>query len=198
VPTISTSRRLSPSVGPAAIVLGIAVVIVVFGAVVALAGSSSAHAPASQLGTSVPGVPFRAIPAQSDLAHIESGGEPPPDVLKALTVPSVSKYVGDSNDGADLDQYEESVTFAVPATSTSVADFYRKELPAARWSMQFDGLANGDTELIGQRNGSDGYQWRVAVVITSVNPTLSPALAGSNDTSTSSVEMTLYQVGDAS
>jgi hypothetical protein len=146
----------------------------------------------------VPGVPFKAIPAESDLAHITSGGEPPPDVTKALTVPSISTYIDDSNDDAGIDQYEESVTISVPATSTSVESFYRKELPGAGWSMQFDGRANGDPELIGQRNGSDGYQWRVAVVISSINPLLSPALAGSNQTSTSSVVITLYQVSDAS
>jgi hypothetical protein len=64
--------------------------------------------------------------------------------------------------------------------------------------MQFNGTANGQLELIGQRSGSDGYQWRVAIVITTVNPTFSPSLAGSNQTSTSSVVMTLYQVEDAS
>lgn len=182
----------------AAIVLGIAVLIMVSGATVALVGSTSAHAHASQLGTSVSGVPFRAIPAEPDLAHIESGGEPPPDVIEAMTVPSISTYVGDSNEDAGVDQFEESVTISVPATSASVATFYRKELSGARWSMQFDGRANGNPELIGQRNGSDGYEWRVAIVISSVNPTLSPALAGSGQTSTSSVVMTLYQVGDAS
>ena len=65
-------------------------------------------------------------------------------------------------------------------------------------SMEFDGRAKGDLELIGQRNGSDGYQWRVAIVISSVTPTFSPALAGSDQTSTALVVMTLYQVGDAS
>jgi hypothetical protein len=198
VSTAPEPRPRSPSLGPAAIVLGIAVVIMLAGAAVAIAGSASAHAPASQLGTNVPGVPFKAIPAQGDLAHVTSGGEPPPDVVKALTVPSISTYVGDSNEGDGIDQYEESVTISVPATSASVGAFYRKELPGAHWSMQFDGLANGDREFIGQRNGSDGYQWRVAIVITSIEPTFSPALAGSDQTSTSSVVMTLYQVGDAS
>jgi hypothetical protein len=197
VSTVSASRSHRPSVGPAAIVLGIAVLIVMTGAIVALAGSSSAHPHAAQLGTKVPGVPFSAVPAQADLEHITSGGEPPPDVVKALTVPSISHYVGDSSQG-DLDQYSESVTISVPATTTLVDAFYRKELPGAQWSLQFAGSAGGHLELIGQRNGSDGYQWRVAIVISSVSPTLSPALAGSNQTSTSSVVMTLYQVGDAS
>ncbi|MGA8680817.1 MAG: hypothetical protein WB592_10070 [Acidimicrobiales bacterium] len=180
------------------IVIAIAVVIVLAGSALAVIGTASAHAPASQLGTNVPGVPFRAVPAASDLRHIETAGEPPPDIVKSLTVPANSQYVGYSNEAASADQFDESVTFTVPSTSPTVALFYSKELPGAEWSMQFDGEAGGDRELIGQRNGSDGYQWRVAIVITTVNPKLSPALAGSSQTSTSSVVMTLYQVEDAS
>jgi hypothetical protein len=173
-------------------------VIVVGGAALSLVGSASAHAPAPQLGTSVAGVPYKAIPAAADLRHIEVAGEPPADVVKALTVPANSRYVGDSDGDAGTDQYDDSVTFSVPAPSATVTRFYAKELPGASWSMEFNGSASGHPELIGQRNGSDGYQWRVAIVITTVNPRLSPALAGSNQTSTSSVVMTLYQVEDAS
>jgi hypothetical protein len=198
VSTVSASHQRSPSLRPAAIVLGIAAVIVLSGAALALVGSASAHAPANQLGTHVAGVPFRAIPAQADLTHVEAGGEPPADVVKALTVPANSKFVGDSNEAANADQFERSISFSVPNPSSAVALFYGKELTAAHWSLQFNGKAAGDLELIGQRNGSDGYQWRVAIVIESVNPRLSPALAGSSQTSTSSVVMTVYQVEDAS
>jgi len=198
VSTVSASRPGSPSLRPAAIVLAIAAVIVLSGAALALVGSASAHAPAAQLGTNVAGVPYQAIPAQADLKHIESQDEPPADVVKSLTVPANSKYIGDSNEAADADQYERSISFSVPNPSNTVALFYSKVLAAAHWSLQFNGKAAGDLELIAQRNGSDGYQWRVAVVITSVNPRLSPALAGSSQTSTSSVVMTVYQVEDAS
>ena len=195
--TVSASRP-RPSLGPAVIVIIIAAVIVLGGAVLAVVGTPSAHAPASQLATNVPGVPYEAIPAAGDLRHIEAAGEPPPDVVKALTVPANSVYVGDSDEDANSDQFERSVTFTVPATSATVALFYSKELVGAKWSIEFNGSASGHPEMIGQRSGSDGYQWRVAIVITSVNPKLSPALAGSDQTSTSSVVMTVYQVEDAS
>ncbi len=196
--TVSASRPRSPSLGPAVIVIALAVVILGAGAAVALIGTSSAHPATTQLGTNVPGVPFRAIAASPDLRQVEGGGEPPPDVVKALTVPANSHYVGYANEDAEAGQFDRSVTFSVPATPATVATFYAKELPGGSWSLQFNGKADGDLELIGQRSGSDGYQWRVAIVITTVNPTLSPALAGSNQTSTSSVVMTLYQVEDAS
>ena len=78
------SRRLTtPASGPgsrrnrAAIFITVAVVIVVGGAALSLVGSASAHAPAPQLGTSVAGVPYKAVPAAADLRHIEVAGEPP-------------------------------------------------------------------------------------------------------------------------
>lgn len=175
-----------------------AVVIVGAGAALALVGTSSAHARASQLGTNVPGVPFKAVAAASDLSHVVAGNEPPSDVVTSLTVPADSHFVTSSDEDGQAGQFDRSITFSVPETPTSVDTFYSKELRAASWSMQFDGFANGDRELIGQRNGSDGYQWRVAVVISTVNPILSPSLAGSSGTSTSSVVMTVYQVEDAS
>lgn len=196
--TVTASRPRSPSLGPAVIVVALAVLILVAGAAVAMIGTSSAHPSVSQLGTNVPGVPFKAIPAASDLTHIAAGNEPPPDIVKALTVPAISHYVGYSDEDGDAGQFDRSVTFSAPATAALVAHFYSKELPGGEWSMQFNGTANGQLELIGQRSGSDGYQWRVAIVITTVNPTFSPSLAGSNQTSTSSVVMTLYQVEDAS
>lgn len=191
-------RPHGPSLRPALIVLAVAVVIVGAGAALALVGTSSARAKASQLGTNVPGVPFKAVAAAPDLSHVVSDDEPPSDVVKSLTVPADSHFVASADDDAQAGQFDRSITFSVPETPKSVDTFYTKELRGARWSVQFDGSANGDLELIGQRNGSDGYQWRVAVVITTVNPTLSPSLAGSNDTSTSSVVMTVYQVEDAS
>ena len=195
--TVSASRR-SPSLRPALVVLAVAVVVVVGSALLSIVGSGSSNAPAAQLGTSVPGVPFRAIPAAADLRHVEGSGEPPADVVKALTVPANSHYVGSDDEDGGAGQFDRSVTFSVPAPSGTVESFYTKELRGSRWSMEFSGKAAGHLELIAQRNGSDGYQWRVAVVIASVNPALTPALAGSDQTSTSSVVMTLYQVEDAS
>jgi hypothetical protein len=174
-------------------------VIVVFGAAIALIGTASAHAPVQALGAKVPGVSVRAVPATVFLAHIESEGEPPADIVRQLSVPAASKYVSSLSSSVGLSQFSSSVTFTSPDPSKQVIAFYRAELPAGHWSMQFDGKASGHLELIAQKNGSDGYQWRVAVVVSTVTAGLiSPALAGSDATSTSQVVMSLYQVEDES
>jgi hypothetical protein len=191
-------RQAGPPLGPALIVIGIAAAIVILGSIVALLGSSSAHAPVSQLGSKVPGVEVRAVPASAFIGHIAAGGEPPADVVKQLSVPASSQYLGATAPDAGVDQFDRGVKFSSPDTSGEVADFYRVELAAGHWQLQFAGKVGHNQELIGQKNGSDGYQWRVAIVVTTVNPRLAPALAGSNQTSTSSTVMTLYQVADAS
>ncbi len=193
-PSEPALRRRGPSAGPAAIVIAVAVVIMVAGAALSLIASSSARGRANQLGTDVPGSPFKAVPAAGYLRHVEAPGEPPTAVVKALTVPVSSVYVSHSDGDGNAGQFARSVTFSVPATSATVARFYWLELRAAHWSMEFDGLAKGNRELLAQRSGSDGYEWGVAVVITPVVPTITPALAGSSQTSTSSVTMTVYQV----
>jgi hypothetical protein len=198
VSNVPTARQPAPSLGPALIVVGIALVIVVFGAALALIGTASAHAPVTQVGSKVPGVAVEAVPASSYLSHIESSGEPPPDIVKQLTIPVASKYVSSASESAALSQFASSITFSSPDPSKQVAAFYSAELPIGHWSLQFNGKAGGNLELIAQKNGSDGYQWRVAVVISTVNPLISPALAGSNATSTSKVVMSLYQVEDES
>jgi hypothetical protein len=146
----------------------------------------------------VPGVAFRAVPAAPYLSKITSAGEPPLDIVKALSVPAASRLVSTVTDDASVDQFDRSITVTAADTATAVAKFYGEELRAGGWSIQFNGKVSSNLELIGQRDGSDGYQWRVALVISPVNPRLSPALAGSSETLTSRIVMTVYQVVDAS
>ncbi len=195
---IRAPRRPGPSVGPALIVVGVAVAIIVLGAIVAVLGTASAHAPTAQLGSRLPGVSIRALPASDDLVHIETAGEPPSDIVNDLSVPAGSRYLSQSTADAGVDQFDRSITVAAPYSTKVVAAFYKADLAAGHWSLQFNGVANSDRELIGQRNGSDGYQWRVAIVISNVNPALSPALAGNTPTATSKLVMSVYQVEDAS
>lgn len=133
--------------------IAVAVVIMVAGAALSLIGGASARARANQLGTDVPGIPFKAMPAAGYLRHVEAPGEPPAGVVKALTVPASSIYESYSNGDGNAGQFARSVTFAVPAKPATVARFYLLELKGAHWSMQFDGLA--------KREGAPGpAQWQ--------------------------------------
>lgn len=196
VPRVRDPRR--PPVGPAAAVLGLAVLIVVLGSVVALIGTGSAHDAGVKLGSVVPGVGLRSVPAAGVLRHVAEPGEPPTNVLSDLRIPAGSRYEGSRTADKGVDQFNRSVTLGVPAPTSEVKSFYLKELARAHWHLQFDGRAAGAIELLAQQNGNDGYAWGVAIQVMDVDPTLTPALGGGSDTATSKVVMTVYQVGDAS
>jgi hypothetical protein len=185
-------------VGPAAAVLGLAVLIVVLGSVVALIGTGSAHDGGARLGSVVPGVALRSLPAAGVLRHVEEPGEPPSDVISDLRIPAGSRYEGNTKSDKGVDQFNRSILLSVPAPPREVRSFYLKELARAGWHLQFDGRAAGGIELLAQQNGNDGYAWGVAIQVMSVDPALTPALSGGSDTATSKLVMTVYQVGDAS
>ncbi len=59
-------------------------------------------------------------------------------------------------------------------------------------------VSGGGTELFYERAGSDGYYWQVSVTVTAQNPSITPALAGGDQTApTSRLVLDLVQAGDA-
>jgi hypothetical protein len=193
-------RAASPSLRPALLVVGLAALIVVLGAVVALTtGTSGSGLSIGNGGSPVPGTSLRAVPARLLLSRITSGGEPPASIVGSLSLPAGAQYVGKTEADRGVDQFDRSVAFTLAARPSEVESFYRTELRLAKWQMEADGPAAGGFELLGVRNGGDGYQWGVGVVIAGVEPGIAPALGGGGQTApTSRVELTLYQVGDAS
>ena len=182
------------------VVVGIAALIFLLGTVVAVAGGKSPHASSLPgLGRPVPGVTLRALPASTVIRHIETAGEPPADVVGALTVPAGSRYTGTSG-GPILDQFDRSVSISVPAPGLEVVRFYLAELSRGKWVLLSDSSPRaGVHELLAQHPGSDGYEWLVGLTVTNHSPTVAPALAGSGQSPAScTVRMRLEQQGEGS
>ena len=178
-------RAEPPSLRPALVVVACAVVLSLGGFAVALIGGGQA-APSivTGLGTPVPGVNLSAVGASQVLQRISNGGTPPRDVLEALVVPNGARIVSTTAQDAGVDQYDRSIYFQLDTKSTELVKFYRTELRRAHWSLLGTyPLASAGTELLAQRTGSDGYEWEVGVVVTPVNPAISPSLAGDGQTS---------------
>ncbi len=180
--------------------VAIAVVIVLGGAVLALLGTSSARPAASGGATTrVPGSSLRAEPARALLARIASGGEPPPDVVSSLAVPAGSTYLGKRVEDRGVSQFDREVRVSVPAPERAVRSFYLHLLSEEHWTLDsITSPAKGSAELIAERSGSDGYQWRVGIVLRGIATVVSPALAGGGSPARTTVALQLYQVGDAS
>ena len=125
--------------GPALVVLGIAVLIVVVGVVAsALASGSdttlSIHTITIPDGTVVP-----LTPAATAMKSIVNAGEPPADVLGNLAVPSGSAVVRTVNSDQGVGQFDRTVDFRTGLSSDQVGDVYRTLLPRLGWKVTDDG-----------------------------------------------------------
>lgn len=200
-PTPAPARPL-PSVKPALIVVAVAVTIVLLGSILALVGTPSARPVPLAAGPhrKLAGSRIEAEAARSFLTHIETAGEPPADVVSSLLVPVGSRYLGKRVESRGISQFDSSVSLSVPYPEQQVRTFFLQALSAGKWvSNSVSAPRQGTSELIAERSGSDGYQWRVGIVTTAVHTLVSPALAGnSSSPARTRVSIQLYQVGDAS
>lgn len=171
------------------------------GTVLALVGTASAR-PAASRGPSrhLAGSKLLAQSATPVIARIAHAGEPPDDVIGALAVPAGSRYVSKQDLDRGISQFDRSVTISVSAPASEVSTFFLKLLNDEKWTLtSLSRGSHGNSELIGQRDGSDGYQWRVAIVVKGVSVGVSPALGGSGASAArSTARIALYQVEDAS
>jgi len=187
----------APSVRPALVVLACAAVVTFGGFALAVVGGSK-PATVGGLGRAVPGVNLTAIGAAGVLHRLVSGGTPPKDVLDALVVPKGAQIVSTTDSDAGIDQYDRSVYLKVDTTSKELVRFYQAELKWAHWYLLGEYRLPGSAkELLARRAGSDGYEWEVGVIVTPVNPAISPSLAGDTQpSSTMGLRLRLFQIPD--
>jgi len=155
------------SLKPAAIVLGLAaLVLLVFAAGAALFKDTPAQSP-SKTPTKVAGTSLRATGALAALRPIITSGEPPNNVLNAVVVPAGSRRVSSVDYSAQASQYDEAVVFSVPGPQAAVVTFYRVEMRKAGWKIESTGPADHQPgiEVLGQIAGDDGWFWELGTVV---------------------------------
>jgi hypothetical protein len=180
------------SLKPALIVGGLAVVILV----VFSLGSAFTHTPPSPSkapkgSTSVKGSALRAVSAEKGLRPIEQDGQPPPNVVAAITLPQGATRLSSTDPGAGA-TYDQDVQFSVDASEAAVLGFYKTELHAFGWQQVTSGAAThaAGQQLVGQIAGDDGFYWQLGVI---VSPSTFGALGTSDVTR---FTLRLLQVGD--
>jgi hypothetical protein len=187
---------------PVLVVLGIVAVIAIGGALLAVLGASPKQAAPTSV-SSLPGVSLRAVPAAHALAAITAAGQPPADIVADLVVPEGATVTGSSDLDAGVGQFDRGVSMTVDASTKEVVAFFSAELRHDGWAMSAsEPVTNkqgvSGTEVLAQHESADGYYWEVGVVVDPANPSITPALAGSGAAAeSSSVELTLLEVGDA-
>jgi hypothetical protein len=174
------------SMKPAAIVLGLAtLVLIVFAGGAALFKATPAKAPAKST-KSVAGTTLRATGALDALAPIVSAGQPPGNVLNAVTVPAGAHRLSHINYAGEASQYDEAVTFSVAGTQAAVIDFYKVEMKRDGWQIESTGPADRQPgfEVLGQIAGDDGWFWEMGTVVEASS-------FGANDSGAASTQFSL-------
>ncbi len=161
--------------GPALVVLGIAVFIVVVGVVAsALASGSdttlSIHTITIPDGTVVP-----LTPAATAMRSIVNAGQPPADVLGNLAVPSGSAVVRTVNIDQGVGQFDRTVVFRTGLSSDQVGDVYRTLLPRLGWKVTDRGSpATGSTPgtvILFRKGSGDSFYWEVGATVSPTSST---------------------------
>ncbi len=160
--------------GPALVVLGIAVFIVVVGVVASalVSGSDttlSIHRITIPDGTSVP-----LTPAATAMKSIVSAGEPPADILGNLAVPSGSAVTRTVNADQGAGQFDRTVVFRTGLSDDQVADLYRTLLPRLGWKDIDNGSPAPDhpgTVVLFKKGSGDSFYWEVGATVSPTTPT---------------------------
>jgi len=169
-PATGPARRApGPSTRLAFIVLGVAVVVLLVGFIgsVVTGGGSPPTAPPTSLPTAK-GAGITATAGRHLLSPIESGGQPPGDILDAVALPSGTKASPGSATDNGIGLYDHSLTFTISVSEQRVITFFGAELPALKWQIVSQGSPPKGTpgyRIVGQHPSSDGYEWEIGVTV---------------------------------
>jgi hypothetical protein len=116
----------------------------------------------------VPGTPLRARPAVTDLKVITVSGEPPGNIINAVSVPVQAKRVSYENNTASAQEYDAQITLTANQSQAAVFNFYQKVLKKQGWQIFSTGPADhhpGSLEVLAKKAGSDGFYWQLGAVV---------------------------------
>ncbi len=157
------------SIRPAMVVLGLAVLILVVFVTIGIV-TSQAPQPVKTSGapSAVPGTPLRAQEAAGLLSPIIVAGEPPTNILNAVSVPVGSVRISHLNNAAGSGQYDAQVTFRSEDSQAALLTFYAADMKEQGWQVFDKGPAANDPgalEVLGKLAGTDGYYWQMGATI---------------------------------
>jgi hypothetical protein len=153
--------------GPALIVLGIAVFIVVTGVVASALGSGGGATKSTVTSITVSGGTVHLTPANEAMKSILSGGQPPADIMNDLAVPTGSTLVQTVVNDGDVSQFDRTVSFASDLSSDQVVATYRALFPKLGWHVLSAGPYRQDTTLVlGKKASNDSFYWEAGVVVS--------------------------------
>ena len=158
------------SIGPAMIVAGLAVLIlVVFVTIGILTSQTPAPVRHSRTPTAVSGSALKAQAAASRLTPIIVSGEPPTNILNAVDLPAGAVTVSHQNNAAGSGQFDAQVAFRSDDSQSALLTFYAADMKLQGWQIYDKGPAANDPgalEVLGKLAGTDGYYWEMGATIS--------------------------------
>jgi hypothetical protein len=143
---------------------------------------------------SVPGTPLRAVPAARDLKVIIMSGQPPGNILNAISIPQDAKRVSFADNTEAAQQYDAQIALKADDSQGALETFFKSDMKKQGWQIIDTGPADhhpGSLEVLGKLAGSDGFYWGMGAVIS---PTTFGSGAPAGGTTSFSLE--LYQQPD--
>ena len=178
---------------PALVVGAIAIVILLaFSIGSAFTHVSNAPSPKLHGSSVVKGTSLRAMSAARGLSVIDQDGQPPANVVDAITLP-VGAVRGATTDPGAGSTFDQEVQFSVHASEGAVLGFYKTELKVFGWDTVTSGPASHQAgqQIVGQLAGDDGYYWQLGVIVSP--STFSP----SGTTDVTDFTLRIIQVDDS-
>jgi hypothetical protein len=117
----------------------------------------------------VPGTPLRALPAAHDLKVITVSGQPPGNIINAVSIPDGAVRVSYVNNSAAAQQYDAQIQLKDSHSQTAVEMFYVKAMKNQGWEIFGTGPADhhpGALEVLGKKAGSDGFFWEMGAMVS--------------------------------
>jgi hypothetical protein len=158
------------SMRPAMLVLGLgALILIVFIILGALTTGKVQTTNTSKATSAVAGTDLRRVPAASALAVITASGEPPSDILNAVSIPVGSHRISHQSNSGSAGQFDAQIGLVTDSSQLAVENFYRADMRAQGWQVFATGPASHDpgaNEVLGKKAGTDGFYWEMGAVVS--------------------------------
>jgi len=160
--------------GPALIVLGLAVFLLLGGVAASAISSGSNPTFTIRHVTLADGTTLALAPGTAKLHTLVSNDEPPADIIGNLGVPKESVVTGVVNSDQHAAQFDRTAKLRSHLAQGQVIEAYDHLLRAVGWQVIYSGPAPqgvpGSTELLAKRGSGDGFYWETGVVVSPTTP----------------------------
>jgi hypothetical protein len=158
---------------PAMIVLGLAgLILVVFVAIAIVTSQAPTPVRSGAASSLVPGSALPARAATAALSPIVRPGEPPTNIVNAVSIPAGSVRVAHQDNSVPTGQYDSQVSMRSGDSQAALLAFYAADMRLQGWQVFDRGPASnhpGALEVLGKLAGTDGYYWEMGVIISATS-----------------------------